>query len=286
MGVNQFGELGEDFHHLVGTLTTGSNDYDIGLGLLGDGVLQHRLTCTEGTGDKSRSALYDGVDRINDTHTRFEQFEGARLLHIVGHGSLHRPFLNHIHLHLVTLCIGQHGNGIFNLIVALCGYLLHGADSLLLEGHHDFQGLEVLIHLAEPVRGHHLVAHLGQRYEMPYALLIQRIGVLSSLQEYPLHLIQVVLQSVVILREHTGSQSDLKHVARKFGFSTYLQSARAFKYLNVHVLTYHFNHLRHQPVATRRDVADLVLCHRAIYSEGYHIGYNTTNSSFCCHILM
>ena len=34
MGVDQFGELGKDFHNLVGTLTTGGNDNDVGLGLL------------------------------------------------------------------------------------------------------------------------------------------------------------------------------------------------------------------------------------------------------------
>ena len=34
MGVDEFGELGEDFHNLVGTLTTGGDDNDVCLGLL------------------------------------------------------------------------------------------------------------------------------------------------------------------------------------------------------------------------------------------------------------
>ena len=34
MRVNQFGELGEDFHDLVGTFTAGSDDDDVGLSLL------------------------------------------------------------------------------------------------------------------------------------------------------------------------------------------------------------------------------------------------------------
>lgn len=64
MRVDQFGELGKDFHNLIRTFTAGSDNNDIGFGLFGDSVLKHGLTRTERTGDKSRTAFYDRVYRI------------------------------------------------------------------------------------------------------------------------------------------------------------------------------------------------------------------------------
>ena len=145
MGVNQFGELGEDLHYLIGTLTTGCDDYDVGLGLLGDGVLKHGLTCTEGAGDESCTTLYDGVEGINGADTCLQQLEGTGLLGIVGHGKLNGPVLYHIHIDVVALLIGKRGNGIMDLVLAGRGDVLDGGYALQLEGGHDLQGLMILL---------------------------------------------------------------------------------------------------------------------------------------------
>ena len=199
MGVNELGELGEDLYYLIGTLTAGSDDHDIGLGLLRDSVLEHGLTGTEGTRDEACTTLYDGVHGIDNTYACLEQLEGTGFVHIVGHGHLHGPTLNHVHLHVVALLIGEHGDSVLNGILAFSHDRLHGAHTLLLEGHHDLQGLAVLLYRAEPVRGFHLVAHLGEGLELPLAVVVESIGILSAFEEHTVHLVEVVLQTVIVL---------------------------------------------------------------------------------------
>ena len=121
MRVNQFGELRKDFHNLVGTLTAGGNNYDIGFRLLGDSMLKHRFTCTERAGDKSRTTFHNRIDGIDYTYTGFQQFERTRFFLIVRHGTFHRPFLYHIHLNIITFSVSQDGNRIFNAVITfLC----------------------------------------------------------------------------------------------------------------------------------------------------------------------
>ena len=96
MRVFEFRELGEDFHNLIGTFTAGGDDYDVSLSLLGDGVLQHRLTRTEGTGDEARTTLDDGVEGVDSTDAGLKEFEGTGLFLVVRHSELHGPVLNHV----------------------------------------------------------------------------------------------------------------------------------------------------------------------------------------------
>ena len=286
MRVDQLGEFRKDFHNLVGAFTTGGDDYDIGFRLFGDSVLEHCLTRTERAGDKSCTTLHNRIDGIDYAHTRFQQFERTRLLFIVRHGALHGPFLNHIHFYIVTFFVGQDSNSILNAVVAFLYDGLHGTYAFLPERNHDFQRLEVFIHLPQPCSGFHLVAHLCQRHKMPFAFLIQRIRILSALQENAIHFIEVVLQTVIVFRKHTGTQCHFEHVSGKLSFGSHLQSTGAFKHLYIDLSAYHFNNLRHQSVSAGRDITNLVLCHGAVNYEGHHIGYYATNSSFCCHIIM
>ena len=199
MGVNELRELGEDFYYLIGTLTAGSDDHDIGLGLLRDSVLEHGFTGTEGTRDEACTTLYDGVNGIDNTYTSLEELEGTGFVHIVGHGHLYGPTLNHVHVNVVALLIGEHGDSVLNGILAFTHDRLHGAHTLLLEGHHDFQGLAVLLYRAEPVRSLHLVAYLGEGLELPFAVVVESVGILSTLEEHTIHLVEVVLQTVIVL---------------------------------------------------------------------------------------
>ena len=199
MGVNELGELGKDFHYLIRTLTAGSDDYDIGLGLLRYSVLEHGLTCTEGTGDKACTTLYDGVNGIDYTYASLEELEGTGLVHIVGHSHLHGPTLNHVHVDIVALLVGEHGDSVLNGVFTFSHDRLHGANTLLLEGNHDLQGLRVLFYSTEPIRSLHLVANLCEGLEEPFAIVVKSIGVLSAFEEHTIHLVEVVLQTVVVL---------------------------------------------------------------------------------------
>ena len=70
MRVYQFGEFLKDFHNLIGTLTTSSDNHNIGFCLLAYRVLQDCLTRTERAGNKTCTALYYWVQGINYTDTR------------------------------------------------------------------------------------------------------------------------------------------------------------------------------------------------------------------------
>ena len=65
--------------------------------------------------------------------------------------------------------------------------------------------LEVFVHFAQPVTGRHLVTRFGKRLEIPQFVVIQREGIFSASQENTLHFIEVVLQTVVVARQHTRS---------------------------------------------------------------------------------
>ena len=199
MGVNELGELGEDFYYLISTLTTSCDDYDVGLGLLRDSVLEHGLTCTEGARDEACTTLYDGVNGIDYTYASLEELEGTGLVDIVGHSHLHGPTLNHVHIDIVALLIGKYGDSVLNSIFAFSHDRLHGANALLLEGYHDLQRLRVLFYSTEPVRSLHLVAYLGEGLEEPFAIIVKSVGVLSAFEEHTVHLVEVVLQTVVVL---------------------------------------------------------------------------------------
>ena len=249
-------------------------------------MLKHRFSCTERTGDKARTTFHNRVYGVDYTHTGFQQFERTRFFLIVGHGALHGPFLYHVHPDVITFAIRQHCNGILNAVITFLCNGFHGAHTFLFKRHHDFQRLEVFVHLSQPGSGFHLVAHLCQRHKMPFASFIQRIGILPAFQENTVHLIEVVLQTVVVLRKHTGPQCHFEHMSGKLSFGPHFQSAGTLKYLHVDLGTYYLNHLRHQLVSSGRDITNLILRYRSVDDEGHHVGYYATNSSFCCHIFL
>ena len=286
MRVNQLREFSKDFHNLVGTFTTSSNDYNISFRLLGYSMLEHRFTCTERSGNKSCTSLYYRIDRINHTYAGFQQFERARFFFIIRHGTFHRPLLNHIYLNFIPFFISQDSNCILNAVITFLNNRLDSAYSFLFKRDHDFQWLEIFIYLTQPCCRFHLISDFSQRYKMPFAFLIQRIRVLSAFQKNTIHLVEVILQTIVVFRKHTRTQCHFKHVSSKLCFGSYFQSASAFKHLHINLSAYHFNNLRHQSVSASRDITNLVLCHRTVNGEGYHISYYATNSSFCCHIIL
>ena len=104
---------------------------------------------------------------------------------------------------VIPFFVSQYGYDIFDAVLTFVYDGFHGTYTLLSERHHDFQGLEVFIHLAQPGSSFHFITHFHQRHKVPSASLVQRIGILSAFQEDSIHLVEVVLQTVVVFRKHT-----------------------------------------------------------------------------------
>ena len=198
--VYQFGELGKDFHHLIRTFTASCNDNDIRFRLLRNSMLKHRFTCTERTGNKSRTTFHNRIQRINHTYTSLQQFERTRFFLIIRHRTFYGPSLNHSYRNIITFFVCQDCDSIFYLIITFRHDCFYGSRSFHSERGHNFQRLEVFIHLSQPCRSLHFVTYIHQWYEMPYTLFIQRIRILSSLQENSVHLVEVILQTIIVFR--------------------------------------------------------------------------------------
>ena len=132
----------------------------------------------------------------------------------------------------------------------------------------------------------HRVAGLRQRHEMPLLVLVQRISILPPFQEDAFHLVQVVLQSVVILREHARAQRHFEHVPGELRLGSDFHAARTLEHLHVGIPAGHLDDFGHQAVAAGGDVADFVLRHRPVHLDGHDIGNDSYNTTFCCHILI
>ena len=200
MRVNQFREFRKDFHNLVCTFTTSRDNYDIRFCLFGNSMLKHCLACTERTGDKSRTTFYNRVQRINNTYTGLQQFERTRFFFIIRHSPFHRPFLNHSHRNVISFLVCQNSNCIFYFIIPFGHNRFDGSRSIHSKRSHNFQRLEVFIHLSQPCGSHHFITGAHHRNKMPYTFFIQRICILSSFQENTVHLVKVVLQTVIVFR--------------------------------------------------------------------------------------
>ena len=212
MRVIEFRELGEGFYDLVGTLTAGSDDHDVSLGLLTDSVLQHGLTCTERTVNESCTSLANRVSRIDGTYTGLQQFERTRFALVSSDGFLHRPLLHHCNLLLIAVGIGQHGYRVVDGVLSFFDNRLNRIFAFEHERHHDLVRLVVLVHLTQPSRSLNLIANLGERLECPLLVLVQRETVLTALEEHTGQFVQVVLQTVVVTAQQTRSESHLQHV--------------------------------------------------------------------------
>ena len=285
MRVYQFREFGKDFHNFVRTFTTSCDNYDVSFCLLGDSVLKHSLTGTERTRDKTSTTFYNRIYSIDYTNTCFQQFKWTWFFLIVGHRLLYRPLLNHVHRNIVAFLVSQHYYCIFNGIFTGSHDRLYLISTLQLERYHNLQRLVIFFYLTQPRRWTYFITYLYQWFEMPLAFLIQRISVLTALQEHAVHLVEVILQTIVVFRQHTRTQSHFEHVSCKFGFGTYLQSTCTFEHLNIYVAAYHLDYFRHQTVAAGQNVTDFILGYRTIHGKCNHVGNYATNSSFCCHIL-
>jgi hypothetical protein len=266
--VDEFGELGEDLYHFVGTFAAGGHDDDVGFGLLGDGVLEDGLTRAERAGDEACAAFDDGVDRVDGADAGLEEFEGAGLFGVERDGHLNGPLEGHVDGGLAAFVVGEDGDGVEDRVAPFGDDATDGVRALHHEGDHDLQGLVVLFDLAEEVGGLDAVACVGDGGEVPEAFGVEREVGFAALEEDAVELVEVVLQTVVVVGEHTGAEGDFEHVAGELYGVINLESAGALKDLDVGVAAGDFDDFGHEAYAGGRDIADFALEDRAVNLDG------------------
>ena len=277
MRVIEFRELGKGLYDLVGTLTAGSDNHDVCCRLFGDSVLKNGLTGTERTRDKACTSLTQRVRRVNGTHTCFEQFEWTRFLAISQDGFLHRPFLYHSYLVVLSLRIGQYSHHFIDGVLTCRFNRLHGVGPF--ERHHNLVRLVVLIYLSKPRSSFYSVSHFGNRLERPFLLRVEREVILTSLEEHACQFVQIVLQTVIVTAEQTGTERYLEHVACELHFVAHFEATRGLEDLCIYVSANDLDDLRHQLYIAYVDVANFVLRNRTIHSDGHQVGNNSFNFS-------
>ena len=192
--------------------------------------------------------------------------------------------LHHVHFYLFALLVLKHGHHIMYSVLASRDDALHRGKSLHLEGNHNLERLVVFLHFSQPVTFLHTVAHLHDGYEVPLTICVQRFCILTSLEEDAFHLVQVILQTVIVLAQHSRAHLDFKHVACKLSHRAYLQSSGTLEHLNIGILACDLDYLGHQAVSSRLYVAYFSLHHGSVHTDGDHIGNYATYSSFC-HVI-
>ena len=144
----------------------------------------------------------------------FESTRGMR----VGDEAEFEGHMLEVTLGLLTIFVSQNGNRLINGILSGFHQALYSISSFKRERHHDLVRLEVFIHFAQPVTCGHLITHFRQRFEVPQFIVIQCKCIFTTFQEHAVHFIQVILQTVVVTRQHTRPQCYFKHVPFKLGF--------------------------------------------------------------------
>ena len=145
---------------------------------------------------------------------------------------LDRPFLGHGYILLLTCFIYEDSDHHIDVVVACSDDFLDLVFTLETEWHHNLVREPAFLDFSEPVSGLHLVANFGYRGEFPRFLVVQRIGIFTSLEEYGFHGCQVVLKAIVNARQQARPQRDFQHPSLELHRVTVLKPPSALKHLD------------------------------------------------------
>ena len=220
MRVYELRKIGEDLHHLVGSLSAGSHNYHFCISLTGDCVLEYCFSASEGAGDKAGASLRNGVEGVHTAYSGLHHAVGTWLFDIPADSNFDRPLLDHCHFALFAFRVREDCYGIIYLVVPLRSNALNGEFSIEGEGDHNLVMKPALHYLSEPVSGKYFVTRFSGRCKVPLSFVIQRFCVFSSLEKNILHCFEVVLKSVKTAGEKSGTQGGFQHMACKLNFVT------------------------------------------------------------------
>mmetsp|Transcript_58539 Transcript_58539/g.154144 ORF Transcript_58539/g.154144 Transcript_58539/m.154144 type:complete len:435 (-) Transcript_58539:80-1384(-) len=212
LAVDQRGELreiGEHLGHLVAALAAADVDNDVGVGVLGKGLGDHRLAAAEGAGHRRGAALRDREQGVDDALAREQRGVALKLLH-GGPSHAHRPPLEEVHdVRLARLL--HHADLGLKVVLAGGHDARHPAADVGV--HHDEVFLEetVLADHADNVAARHEVADLDmQRHVVPELVAVQGRHIDAARHEDALgdllNALQGALDTVVDTVQDAGSE--------------------------------------------------------------------------------
>ena len=247
-------------------------------------MLDHSLAATERPRDESGTAFGDRIERVYAAKTGLHDLPRPRFLPIGLDGHLDRPFLRHVHKHVIPFIIYEDGDDHVDVVHSGGDDLLDSEISLEGERNHDLVGKPSFLDLSEPVGRLDLVTWLGYGGELPKFPVIQGIGVLSSLEEHALHGRKVVLESVVHAGKQAGTKGDLEHPAFEFHGIPVLETACALEHLDRGPVAVHLDDFGKEWRSVKGDVAEFVFSHRAVHLNGHQVGDDSDYFSFSLHL--
>ena len=284
MRVDEFGELREDFHHLVCTLTAGGHHDNVGVSLLCDCMLENGLSAAERPRDEACAALSDRIQGVDYTDTGLHDALRTGFFAVILNRNLDGPLLRHRHRDFFAFIIDEDCD--YRVDIVLSGFLdtLYGEFSLEGEGHHDFVGQPAFLDLGKPVGGNYLVSGFCDGSEVPKLLMVQGVCIFTSLEEHFLHGCKVVLKAVIDAGEKARAKCGLEHPALEFHGISAAEASGALEHLHGGVLAVYLYNFGHHFHALKVDVADFVFCHRTVNLYGDKVGNDTGYCSFSFHI--
>ena len=281
-GVDELGELLEDFHHLAGALAAGRHHHHVHGGVLGFHVLQNRLACAEGAGHAEGAALDHRQEGVDAADLGDHGLVGAQPLIVAVHHLLDGPGEDHAQFFRLTQAIFQHRHGVADGVGAL-GFdgFDHPALILAAEGHHDLVSEETLGHSAQSVASLDAVAHLGHGSKLP-GFVGNGVEVDAALQEEAALVCQLrqgVLEAVVDLSQEAGAELHAEKLTGELHPVAHLDAVG-------HLIDLHAGHaigdaddLALEPLVSYDDVADFIFLNRAVKlcrnEVAVDAGYNT-----------
>ena len=175
-GSTSAGELAQHLGHLVAALAAADVDDDVGVGVLGERLLDHRLAGAEAAGHRHRAALGHREQQVEDALPGDER-PVVRQPGADGPRPAHRPVVRQVQ----RRAVGQPSDGVRHR--ELAGIELR--DAAAHAGRHEDAVLQrsAFDHGAEHVASLHLVPRLASRLEVPARGGIERRRARARLHE-------------------------------------------------------------------------------------------------------
>ena len=99
--------------------------------------------------------------------------------------------------YIFTRCVSEDCDHLVDIVLTCLYDRFYSEFTLECEWHHNLVREPSFLYLSEPVSCNNLVAWLSDRSEIPKLLVVERVCVFSSLEEYTCHCGQVILQTVI-----------------------------------------------------------------------------------------
>ena len=247
-------------------------------------MLEHRLSCTEGSGDTIGTTLCHREEGVDEANLGDHGLLWLQTLSIAVNGTLDRPLEAHGNLCLRPLLVRQHGDCILELVVAGLLDGLDGIGAIHAEGHHNLVAKGAFRHGSQHITTTHGVAHLGHGSKAPHPLVGDGVKIDSPLQEVTGLLGQLgqgVLETVENLSQKTGSQLHRQELAGELNLVTGTDALCHLVHLKLGLSVTNTDYLTLQFLSCNVYVAYFVQGNNAVKGDAYHVSVYGYDLSLC-----